>query len=145
MTGPYDLFKTDTEIEVKGVELDYGDFYLVIARAGGKNKAFAKYMERAMRPYRRALQTDTLSDEVAEQVLKQAYAEKIVLGWGCKDDEGEMCHGEMKDGNGEMMPFSAHNVVKLFDDLPDLFQDVREQASKVGLFRLKDVEEDAGN
>ena len=37
MTSPYDIFKTDATTETEGLVLDYGDFQIRIARAGGSS------------------------------------------------------------------------------------------------------------
>ena len=64
----YKLFKTDEKLETDGVWLEYGQteegkpIRIKIARAGGRNVAFAKALEKATRPYRKAIQTGTLDD-----------------------------------------------------------------------------------
>jgi len=43
------------------------------------------------------------------------------------------------------MDFNKENVLKLFEDQPDLFADLREQAKNVALFRDEVRETDLGN
>jgi len=132
--SPYAMFATSTEIERGGVLLDYGAFKIRIARAGGANRKFASVLEAKLKPYRRQIQTESMDDEVATRLIIEAYAESVVIDW-----EGVV------DGAGTPLPFAKENVIKLFTDLPDLFRDVQEQATKASLFRAAEVEEDEKN
>lgn len=134
MPSPYKMFKTNPELECSGIELNYGDFRITIARAGGANKKFAKAIEKKSRPFKRAIQSDSFDNERAQALLKEVYAETVVLGWDGVTDE-----------KGEPLPFNRENCLKLFNDLPDLFQDIMEQAQKSALFREEIRENDAGN
>lgn len=131
----YDLFGTDKELEKDGIVLNYGKGGKIkIARAGGANSRFAKALETKMRPYRRQFEAGTMDETVANDLLLEAFAETVVLGW-----EG------VQDREGNELAFTRENVTKLFKDLPDLFTDVREQAMKFANFRVTQVEADAGN
>lgn len=134
MASPYKMFKTNPELECSGIEINYGDFIITIARAGGANKKFARAIEKKSRPFKRAIQSDTFDNDRANALLKEVYAETVVLGW-----EG------VTDENGEELPFNRDNCLKLFNDLPDLFQDIMEQAQKSALFREDIRENDSGN
>lgn len=128
MAGAYELFKTDENLETRGVVLNYGDFKITVARAGGANKKYQKVFEAKTRPYRRAIQAGTLDEATDKKAMAETYAEAVVLGW-----EG------MKDAEDKDLPFTRENVVKVFLDLPDLFADVVDQATKVSTFRVDDV------
>lgn len=139
LLGPEALFKTSPKVEAEGVKLDYGDFWFHVTRAGATNTRFKKAFEKAMRPHRRAVANDTMNNDVAEKITRQVWAETVVLGWGSKLGEGVMPF------RGEGLNFSTGNCVELFEALPDLFIDVREQSMKLGLFQDEEVEADAGN
>lgn len=134
MAGPYSVFKTDKTLEREGIVLDYGDFKIKIARAGGANIAFQRALAEKVRPYRRQIDAGTLPDDVAEKLFLEVYAESVVLGW-----EG------VTDENGEPLPFTKENAVKLFSDLPDLFRDVQNQAASIANFRAEVTENTAKN
>lgn len=134
MTSPYTQFATDTSLETDGVILDYGDYQIRIARAGGANKRFGKVLEAKQKPYRRQIQNETLDEEIAKRLLAEAYAEAVILGWS-----------NITGPDGQPMAFSKPNCVRLLTDLPDLFADIREQSAKVALFRREEIEEAAGN
>lgn len=136
----YDTFATDKALERDGIVLAYGansknePIEIRIARAGGANTRFAKVLERKLEPHRRALQAGRLDPKKAEELMIEAYAEAVVLGWTGVED---------RDGNA--MEFSKDNVVKLFTDLPELFKDIQNQSQQISLFRDVVKEDDAGN
>lgn len=127
--GIYELFTTDPDLERDGIALEYGEATIVIARAGGANKKFMSLMERKMRPYRAAVNSGTMDESVAEKLLAEAYAEAIVLAW-----DG------VRGLEGEEIPYSKENVIKVLLDLPDLFRDIQEQSQRIANF-LKDAAE----
>lgn len=136
----YNLFKTDENLEKDGIWIEYGEASngeptrIKIARAGGQNTAFTKALDKATKPYRKAIQTGMLDDKTADRIYKDVFADKVVLDW--MNVEGP---------DGKMMDFTKENVMKLFTDLPDLFADLREQAGNVSLFRAEVREADLGN
>lgn len=162
----YKQFQTDTSLEREGVDLNYGEFIVRVARAGGGNKRFAKVLEEKMKPVRRALQTETLDEQRSAALLHETFALGVVLNWSVRvvaDSkgkpieplqlasavEGEPKHTVFIQGiegpNGEILPYNTENVVATFKALPELFADIREQAGKMALFRTAAQEADAGN
>lgn len=133
--SPYEMFKTDKKLEQDGIVLDYGSFKITIARAGGSNRRFEQLLEARAKPLRRAMAIETpgLKRRV-EPLLREVFAETVVLGWE-----------NVRDAQGNVMPFSKENCVKLFTDLPDLFADVQEQAAKMSHFRTESLEDEAKN
>ena len=134
MNGPYSVFRTDKALEKEGIVLDYGDFKIKVARAGGANSAFQKALTAKIRPYKRQLDAGTIPDDVAEKLFLDVYAESVVLGWDGVTDE-----------NGKLLPYSKENAVKLFSDLPDLFRDVQNQAAAISNFRAEVTEDTIKN
>ena len=132
----YDKFKTDENLEAgEGVELDYGDAgAIIIHRAGGANKRYRDLGQKRMRSYQRRIEAGTITDDEANKLLIGIYADSVVIGWR-----------DIVDEEGNPLPFSRDNVVKLFTDLPELFEDVREAATSRGLFASEMVEADKGN
>lgn len=136
--GIYELFTTDTSLEQKGIALEYGAATIIVARAGGANKKFQSVMERKMRPYRTAINSGTMDEDVAEKLLAEAYAESIILAWeGVNEREPD------EDGLPVEIPFNKDNVVRVLMDLPDMFRDIQEQSQKIANFLKGTVEEDA--
>jgi len=139
----YKLFSTDAELENKGVYIEYGDFRVLLARAGGHNKHFATVLEQLTRPYRRAMQTDTMDNDLAMSLMRKAYAASVILKWEIKEDDKWVSGIEGPDG--ERLSFNKENVEKALTDLPELFADIQDQASKISLFRKDGLEKDAKN
>jgi hypothetical protein len=138
--GLYAQFKTDNHLEKEGILLEYGEnskgkpICIRVARAGGANNAYTKRMEARVKPYRRQIQNETMETALVERLVKEVYAETVILGWENVEDE-----------NGNDMDFTVENCIKLFDDLPDLFRDIQEQSQRAALFRAEVREVDAKN
>lgn len=139
----YKTFKTDETLETSGIEIDYGDFVVTLARAGGANRRYGKALEAKTKPYRRAIQTETMNSKVADTILREVFASTIVLNWQTRVD------GELKTGiegpDGDLLPFNVANVTATLKNLPDLYSDLQAQANKSALFRASLLEGDAGN
>lgn len=135
MSSPYELFKTSDEHEQKGIELDYGDFQITVARAGGSNRRYQKMLEAKTKPFRRILAAGGKVDpERMSAAMREVFAETVVLAWNGVTDE-----------DGKKLAFNKANVQKLFKDLPELFNDVMNQATNFQLFQDIETEEDKGN
>lgn len=143
MSGMYDQFRTSKDTETNGLWVNYGAFMVRVARAGGANKAFSKKMEELTRPYRRAINTGTMDEGVADDLLRQGYAETVILDWKVKQGEDYVKGIESPDGS--ILPVTVENIMATLKNLPELFADLREQASAMTLFRESLREEAAGN
>lgn len=136
----YKQFETDTSIEKTGILLEYGKnskgqpIAIRIARAGGANDAYLKRIEARAKPHRRSIQNETIERALLEGIVKEVFAETVVLGWE-----------NVEDRDGNPMQFSKENCLKLFQDLPDLFADIQEQAGRAVLFRKEIQEASAKN
>jgi len=145
--GAYDKFKVDVGLEKKGIVLDFTEFRITIARAGGNNKRYDKVLEAKSRPYLRAIQTETMDNERAEQLLKEVYADCVVLNWEVLQKDGKYKKGIEDPTDGKLLPFKPENIVKVLNapELKDLWIDIRNQAQKASLFRASIEEARAGN
>ena len=65
MTNPYKLFGSDKDVEQKGVLVNYGDFRLRIARAGGSNQRFRRLLQAKLKPFRHQIDNDTMDEQVS--------------------------------------------------------------------------------
>lgn len=149
MNNPlYAQYKTDHNLELQGIFFEVGEIKerdgegkevkkpirFKIARAGGANSAFSKAMERESKPFKRAIQTKTLSNEKADEIYKRAFISSVLLGWE-----------NVRDQNNVELPFTFDTALQLLTDLPDLFVDLREAATDAALFREEVLEHDLGN
>ena len=143
MSGIRRIFATDQSTEEKGVWQDYGNgVEILIARAGGSNKAFAKRFTELTRPHRRMIQAEAVDDATAKEILYQVYAETVVKDWkGITAEDLDPAAANPNDA----VPYTAKNAVTLFKALPDLFADIVAQAGKLAMFRQVVNEGDAKN
>ena len=141
--GLYELFRTNPDLEKNGVEYEGENFLITIARAGGANKRYARMLEQHSRPYRRALQTETLGNDKAMELLYMTYADAVIIAWKTKVN-GEWVEG-IEGPDGELLPFTRDNVIMTFKQLPDLFLEIQEQSGKVSIYRQDILESEAGN
>lgn len=140
----YDRFATDKDAEKTGVWLDYGDFRILVARAGGSNTRYEKALEKESRPHRRGIATGTVPLATLRRVLISVYSKAVVLDWNVKNEDGSWVQG-IHQPDGDVAAFSAERVEEAFTALPDLFTDVQSQADNVSIFRPETLEADAKN
>ena len=136
----YELFETDMAMEVEGFWHKVNKMISIkLARSGGSNLAFATAMEKKTRQHRKrggAFEGDEVDVELATELMKEAFAETIMLDW-----KGKGVVNKAK----KQIPFSVASAKKLLDDLPDLFNELREAAGQAANYRLEDIKDDAGN
>lgn len=143
MPGMYAQFKTDERFESEGIWLEFDTFRVKMARAGGGNKRFARTLETLTKPYRRAIRMEEMSNDRSLALLREAYASSIILNWEVKQD-GEWVKG-IEASDGSLLSFTKENVIETLTNLPDLFQYIMDEATKMSLFREEVREEEAGN
>jgi hypothetical protein len=83
-------FKADTALEDEGVwnTVDAASgCRLKIARIG--NRRYRETMARRLKPYRRALRSGTLDDQVTERITAEVLAETVLLDWQGLERAGE--------------------------------------------------------
>lgn len=146
MSGLYKTFATNEKHETQGVLLEYGrteptaeapeglPIRIRIARAGGRNTEFNKALEKATRPYRKALQAGRVEVATIEALYREVFVDHCILGWE-----------NVADATGSVLPYTRDNVLKVLTDLPDLYTDLKEQANELSLFREEEREVDLGN
>lgn len=138
MNKLYKAFQTDKDIEKQGIVIEYPGVRIKTARAGGANANFAKVLDRLTKPYKRAIATESLDPETSAKIMREAYAQAVVMDWETQLEDGSWINKVMAS-DGELVEVSIDNIVKVFEDLPDLFRDLQEQANKQALF-LKDID-----
>lgn len=142
MSGIFKSFKTDSAKEEEGVKIELFEaenedktipaFY--VARAGKGNKAYAKALETATRPYKRQIQLGTFDSKKQEAIYLDVFCSTVLKSW-------ENIYGE----DGKLIPFSKANAVSLFGQLPELFDRVFEESTILENFKIGEREEDAKN
>lgn len=133
-------FKTDASLETKGIIIQYGyteegkPIQIKICRAGGANTAYSRVLEAKVKPYRRQIQNDTMDRDTMIAIMREVFADTVVIGWD-----------NVQDAEGNDMAFNRENVIKLFELLPELFEDIQTQANNIAIFREEILEAEAKN
>jgi len=128
--------ETSPEAEAEGIRIEFSDFYMVCARAGGANKAYTKLLDKKTKPLRGESESGKLSEEKAMAVLKDVFSHTIVKSWGGPG---------LVDRDGNPMDCTPENVLRVFTDLHDVFLHVRAEVNKATNYLKSELEADAKN
>lgn len=131
-----DIFKAfgaDTSKEEGGVEIEIGpDTFLSIARSG--NKKYGRILTKAFEANKYTLdRKDAAADAKAEQIVIDAMARAILVGWRGKVEY-----------EGELLPYSEANARKLLA-LKDFRLLVSKHAEDFANFRAVVEDDDEKN
>lgn len=141
MKNPYKNFDTASNEEAEGVWINYGEFRVRVARAGGANLAFTHAQDRRARVLRR---TGTPTMQRLQAMMLELVAETCVKGWEVQQD-GQWVSGMIDPASLELVPFSVAEVKKVFEALPNLAQAILGEANSMELFLAEELEGEAGN
>lgn len=158
--GLYEKMKTSPRLETEGIWLQIDDTRIKLARAGGKNTKFITAVEKIAREHKRSL--DLMSENQARKLYSKLYSELIVLDWLTQDNEGELDEDGLpfpdnaeadatrwtrgiSGPDGKVQEYTVENVLKTFDDIPDLFKIIKDTAEDAALFRQAHLKEIEGN
>ena len=138
----YKQFKTNADKEMEGVEIEFNEATnddgsvptFVISRMGKSNKRYTKALEAATRPYRRQIELGTMKNEVAEEIFLNVFVDTVLKGWK-----------NVRDENGAELAFGKQAAVKLFQDLPEVYERLQEEAKQSANFRDLALEDEAKN
>lgn len=139
----YSQYQTDPKKEKNGFVVSFGTYRITIARAGGANKQFLKTFNRKCKPYRKDIQAETLDPDIDFQIMVESYSETIVKNW--EVESGGKWKQGIESPDGGVMPFNVKNVMKTFNLLPDLLNDVAKHAQEASNYLLEEMEADAKN
>ncbi len=140
-------FKSDDKKIEQGVPVTYAankdgtvpTFY--ISRSSNANKDYQKELRRAFKPHERAIQLKQMKDDQAGDLLREVFAKSVLRNWA-NVAKCDVTGNPEDEGYSE---FNKENAVKLFTNLPDLFEDLQAQANDASLFRDDTLEENAKN
>jgi hypothetical protein len=140
MSGLYSKFKTNAKLEKDGIPVEYVQnskgkpVTFIVARAGGANSEYESRLRAALKPYRRALQMETMEDSLLKKILKTVFIQTCI-----KDALN------LEDENNEPLAFTEENVLKVLNDLPDIYDDLLDVSGKANVYRDQILEADAKN
>lgn len=132
MATLYDKFGNDQVQEsVTGIRLVYDDAVFIVRRAGGSNLKYQAEVRKLVRPVRKQIEYEQLGEKEQQQIYMRAHARAVVIGWE-----------NVTDRNGNQMPFTEENFVKLMSDLPDLWDAFSTACADATNFRALEIKDD---
>lgn len=134
MANLYKKFATNHDKEKDGIWVNYDDARFLIARAGGANTRFQVTLSSKIRPYKKQIATQTLSDEESARIMVEVFVEGVLRDWENVEDE-----------NDNPLEFTRENAIKLLSDIPELLEFLREEAFLIGNFKDALTEETVKN
>lgn len=124
----YQRFGSSTEMETKGVVMDYecphGTFSICIKRAGARNPEWKKVYNTIMKPRADDILAGKVTEAENKILLAEVWAKTVVVGW-----DGVI------DSEGKQVPYSYENCYELFCFMPDLLNDVIADSHLVSNFQ----------
>lgn len=114
----YDLYETDPKMEKEGIGLRFGETVFYVRRAGGANTLFDTVYEEKTRTLTNRLQLQAMTDEQSSRLLREVYAEAVMIGWE-----------NVTDRAGNPLEFTKENFVQVMNDLPTLWRAIRTEAA----------------
>jgi hypothetical protein len=141
----YSAFKTDAKKEAEGIFVEFGEFRVLIRRAGGANKLYAKTMEKLVAPHRRMLQLGQLAEGVMKSILAEGYAKAVIIDFQYKvEDVGDGLSEptmEWKSGielaDGTMGEVTEERVKEILLDVPFIFDTIKDAAESIASFKFE--------
>lgn len=132
----YDLWATDKKSETDGIVVSYGEAgEFRVLRAGLSNPRFQERMAALGRKYRRQIDLNIITGSDFRPELVTIVAETVVIDGWIRE----------RDGTVTQLRGNPRRVERIFIEMPDLFDDVYEQATKPAAFKEKILEADAKN
>ena len=121
----------DEDAERNGIDLAFGNGrFIVITRSGMSNRKYKSVMSRVFKPHQNVSGAVSMSDDVALDLMKEVYAESVVIGWR-----------GFVDGEGKNIPFSKETCIELFKASPNIFEIVQAESAKFSNFARREIEE----
>jgi hypothetical protein len=106
----------------------------VLARASKTNKDYQKMLRERTAPYQRQIDLKTFDGEQAESIYMEVFISTILKSWS-----------NIQDENGTDIPFSMDSAKRLFEALPDLYDELNLAANDASRYRVGVQETEAKN
>lgn len=136
--GLYNTFKSDGVKEREGrwfsisaaANEDGSVPKFKLARMHSNNPAYQAALERVYKEFGVAIDNEILESGKAKPILLEVFVTTVLLDWENVQDHEE-----------RPIPFSVENATTLLNDLPDLYDVLKDQARKLGNFRKSEEDE----
>lgn len=130
-------FATSAAKENEGIKLRFGPVTFHAKRMGGSNKAYAKYMEEALKPYRAAMIRNQMDPDLLFELQVAGFCRFCLISVeGLTEDD---------EANTPITAKEAVFAELMKPELEDTTSLILQEFSKPGNFTLYDLEDDAKN
>ena len=143
------IYGTNKAKEVSGVRLEVGmnDFnnkpiFITVSRMSRNNQKYQQAFSDKFDPHMAAIQADALGETMARKLTRELFADEIlhnVENLPLSDLTGN------DEDNDKVMEYTRDNVLALFEELPEVYDDWEGRAKKAANFRDKVVKAASGN
>lgn len=136
----YKKYETDSVKETNGIVIEFDENEdktipsFLLSRLSEGNKAYMKELQRLVTQKKQDLKQRDLKSDDNQECVKSAFASEIIKGWS-----------NIYDADGNILPYTSKNAIKLLSDLPDLYSELVVKSNDVELFRKDVLEESAKN
>ena len=142
-------YGTDKTLERDGVwfESDDGHNQVLIARPGGANKKYLKFIAEATRPHQSKIERNSLATEIMEKINRESFCLTCIKGWRYRDDlnSEKWIDNLLLIDEGETVEFSTDAALLVMEEYPDFFSDLQKMANNFRAYSLDAVESASGN
>lgn len=120
-----DIFKNDSVCEEQGIEFEVRPgVSFVLRRFGGKNSARIKQsLAKHYKPYARLLETGKMEETEEKKIMIKVFIESCLVSW------------KGVEADGKELECNTENAVKLFLELPELFDLLYKQSNDTENYR----------
>lgn len=137
----YKQFKTNTALEIGGKWFEINPpnedgtkAGFLLARRSSKNTKFAAAMERVVRTHKDELDRGAMPPEESRRLLVETFIDTVLKGW----------RNVFGEDDTTAMDYTRDNAIKLFNDLPDLFDTLQSQSGIITNYQDKLIEAAGG-
>lgn len=138
--GIFAQFKTSKSAEIEGILIRFKPNEdktipgFKIARACRSNVKWSKTYEAKTRPFKKDIGSGSIEEEEARRINIEVFVEAILLSWENIQDERE-----------NNITFTKENAIKLFNELPELYDALNFESMKMNNFLESNLKEDEKN
>lgn len=143
------IYGTNKAKEVSGVRLEVGmndyngkPIFITVSRMSRNNQKYQQAFSDKFDPHMAAIQADALGETMARKLTRELFADEIlhnVENLPLSDLTGN------DEDNDKVMEYTRDNVLALFEELPEVYDDWEARAKKASNFRDKVVKDLAKN
>jgi hypothetical protein len=106
----------------------------ILGYMSNSNQRYTKCLERESKPHQRLIELKRLPAETDAAIMRRVFCQTILLGWE-----------NVQDVNGKPFVYTLENAIKLLTDLPELFTQLKIEASNRSRFLEAELEDEAKN